>query len=308
MTIKNKDTRRRKDQKKKPSQVLSSDSFGMMLSRFGTDGILIANFRSGRVKFANPAICQELGYDEKELMGMPVGDIHPKGIFHPIFLKIKSLSGMSDFFEKDVPCKTKDGIAKVFNIHGTVDVVNGKKCIVVLYKARPRPKPIALKGKKLKAELEKQVIQRTEELSIQVANLTEVNTALKLMLDRRDKDRSLFEEKVVLNVKQLVAPYLKKIKQTGLNARQESFVGILEENLADIISPFSHTLTAEYLSFTRSEIRIANLIRQGKKNREIAVLFNISKRTVEAHRDHIRTKLKLKKQKINLRTHLMAIR
>lgn len=308
MAIRSNDKSRIKDQKEKPTHVLSSDNFGVMLSRFCTDGILIANFRSRRVKSANPAICRELGYDEKELMGMPLGDMHPKDIFNPISLKLKGLPEMSDLVEKDVPCLTKDGIVKVFDFHGTVNVVNGKKCIVALYKAIPRPKPTALKGKKLKAELEKQVAQRTRELSTQLENLTEVNTALKMILERRDKDRSIFEEKVVLNVKQLVAPYLKKLKQTGLNARQEAFVAILKENLADIISPFSHTLTAEYINFTASEIRISNLIRQGKKNREIAVLFDISKRTVEAHRDHIRTKLKLKKQKINLRTHLMAIR
>ncbi len=307
MVIKSKPAHKVRRRKKKSESPVAG-KFELGMAPFCTDGVLIANLRSRRVKYANPAIGQLLDYEKSEFSGMPMGNLHPEGIFDPMVLKLKGLPEGAHLSEEKVSCVTKAGVVKSFDVYASVQVVEGKRCIVALYRPIPPPKPNPLKGKKLKDELEKQVAERTQAFATDIENLKELNAALKMMLERRDKDRTVFEEKVVLNVKQLVTPYLKRLKQTGLDIRQQAFVAILEDNLADIISPFTHTLSAEYISFTASEIRIANLIRQGKKNREIAELFGISKRTVEAHRDHIRTKLKLKKQKINLRTHLMAIR
>lgn len=307
MVVKSKPASRIRRRKKK-SEPPFAGNLELMMAPFCTDGVLIANLRSRRVKYANPAIGELLDYDESEFPGMPMGKLHPAGVFNPMVLKLKGLPEGTVLSEEKIPCLTKEDDVKPFDVHASIQVVDGKKCMVALYRPIPPPKPNPIKGKKLKTELERQVNERTQTLSTEVENLTELNNALKMMLDRRDKDRTVFEQKVVLNVKQLVTPYLTRLKKSGLDIRQKAFVTILEDNLADIISPFSHTLSAEYISFTASEIRIANLIRQGKKNWEIAELFGISKRTVEAHRDHIRTKLKLKKQKINLRTHLMAIR
>lgn len=307
MAIKSKPASGIRGRKKKPDTPFAGN-LELMMAPFCTDGVLIANLRSRRVKYANPAIGRLLDYEESEFSGMPMENLHPEGLFGPMVLKLKDLPEATHLSEKEVPCLTKEGAVKPFDVHASVHVIDGRKCMVALYRPIPPAKPNPLKGKKLKDELERQVVERTQALATESDNLKELNAALKMMLERRDKDRTEFEDKVVLNVKQLVTPYLKRLKRTGLDIRQKAFVAILEDNLSDIISPFSHTLSAEYISFTASEIRIANLIRQGKKNREIAELFDISKRTVEAHRDHIRTKLKLKKQKINLRTHLMAIR
>ena len=104
-----------------------------------------------------------------------------------------------------------------------------------------------------------------------------------------------------------MVPYVKKLKKTGLDERQKVLVGILESNLKDIISPFSRRLSSKYLNLTPKELQIANLIKQGKHTREIAKIFNLSKRTIESHRDHIRRKLGIKNKKANLRTHLLSL-
>jgi DNA-binding CsgD family transcriptional regulator len=54
------------------------------------------------------------------------------------------------------------------------------------------------------------------------------------------------------------------------------------------------------------EIRVANLIREGKTNKEIANLLLIAKNTVLFHRHNIRKKLNLTKTAINLRSHLLS--
>ncbi len=60
--------------------------------------------------------------------------------------------------------------------------------------------------------------------------------------------------------------------------------------------------------FSSRELEIANLIKEGKSNKEIAQILNLSVRTVEAHRYNMRDKVGLKnKRKKNLRNQLFFI-
>lgn len=147
---------------------------------------------------------------------------------------------------------------------------------------------------------------REKELEEQTQNLEEINTALKVLLKKRDEDKIQLEEKVLLNVKELVVEYLVKLKESGLNANQSTYVQILESNLNDIVSPFLLRVSNKYRNFTPMEMRVADLVRQGKTSKEIAGLLNLSPRTIEFHRDNIRKKMGLKNEKINLRTHLLT--
>jgi DNA-binding CsgD family transcriptional regulator len=61
----------------------------------------------------------------------------------------------------------------------------------------------------------------------------------------------------------------------------------------------------KYFNLTPMEIRVANLVKEGKTNKEIEELLCLSKNTILFHRYNIRDKLGLKNKKINLRTHLL---
>ncbi|MDM8550986.1 response regulator [Desulfobacterales bacterium HSG2] len=169
-------------------------------------------------------------------------------------------------------------------------------------------------NKRLKQEVgehkrtEEALLEREWELEIKTKNLEETNAALKILLRKREEDKAELEEKVLANVKELVMPYLEKLKRSGLNARQKNFMGIMESNLDDIVSPFVHGLSDRYLMLTPSEIRVANLVKQGKNTKEIAELVSLSPRTIESYRDSIREKLGIKNKKINLRTYLFSFK
>ena len=149
--------------------------------------------------------------------------------------------------------------------------------------------------------------QREAELENKTHRLEEVNAALRVLLEKRDGDRRELEEKVLFNVKELVAPYLEKLRKTKLALKQLTYLGILESNLNDIISPFSRTLSSKLVNLTPTEIRVANLVKAGKTSQEIAEVMCISSRTVESHRDTIRKKLDLRNRKANLRSQLLSI-
>ena len=107
-----------------------------------------------------------------------------------------------------------------------------------------------------------QAIKESEDkLRIMTDNLEEANIVLKVLAKRRDEDKIVLEEKILLNIKQLVIPFLEKLKISRLDEKQNTYVNILELNLNDIISPFSQRLSSKFLNFIPSEIQVANLLR-----------------------------------------------
>ncbi len=160
--------------------------------------------------------------------------------------------------------------------------------------------------KKAREELEQRVRERTQELEMKRSDLEEVNTALKVLLKRREEDKSELEEKVLFSVRELIAPHLEKLKVTNLNHSQKILLDIIESNLNDIVSPFAQGVSAKFSKLTPTEIQVANLVKQGKITKEIAELMNVSTKTIDRHRDNIRRKFGISNRKINLRSYLLS--
>jgi PAS domain S-box-containing protein len=154
---------------------------------------------------------------------------------------------------------------------------------------------------------EEELKTREKELFIKSRNLEEVNTALKVLLKRRQEDSKEFEKRVLLNVKKLIDPYIKKLQKSGLNPDQVIYTDILENNISEITSSFSSNLSAKYMNFTTQEIQVANYIKEGKTSKDMAKLLKITERTVNFHRENIRNKLGLKNKKTNIRSCLLSI-
>jgi PAS domain S-box-containing protein len=150
--------------------------------------------------------------------------------------------------------------------------------------------------------------EREKELQIEARNLEEANVALKILLKRRDEDKAEMEDKVLLNIKGLVTPYLEKLKVSGLDKSQKDYLTILESSLNQVISPFLYRLSSNFANFTPTEIQVSNLLKQGKTNKEIGELLNSSSRTIAFHRDNIRKKLGLKNKKTNLKSYLFSLK
>jgi PAS domain S-box-containing protein len=150
------------------------------------------------------------------------------------------------------------------------------------------------------------LMEREKTLEAKTRSLEETNTALKVLLERREKDKSNLGNTVLNNMKELVYPFLTKLHHSSLNATQKAYLEVVETNLKQVVSPFSQSLSVKYADLTPTEIRVANLVKDGKSTKEIADLLGSSKRTVDFHRRRLREKLAIRNEKVNLRAYLLS--
>lgn len=149
-------------------------------------------------------------------------------------------------------------------------------------------------------ELEKRVKERTLELE-------ESNIALKVLLKQREKDQNEFGNNILSNMKHLIFPYIEKLQKNRAMSEELVYLNIIKSNLQEIVSPFSSRLSYQYLDFTPKEILIANLIKDGKQDKDITEVLNISLETVKSHRQNIRKKLGIYGKRTNMRTKLLSL-
>ena len=157
------------------------------------------------------------------------------------------------------------------------------------------------------SNLEEIVENRTQELEIKTMKLSESNTALKVLLKTRENDKNILEEQIISNLKKMVFPHIRTLRNSVQKETEKTTIRILESNLKHITSAFSLALSSEGYGLTSSEMVIADLIRNGKSTKEIAEMNNISTKTVEVHRHKIRRKLGITKKKINLQIYLRRL-
>jgi DNA-binding CsgD family transcriptional regulator len=155
---------------------------------------------------------------------------------------------------------------------------------------------------------EQELTKREAELRRKSRQLSEMNTALRVLLRQREEDTRELEERIVSNVNELVLPYVHKLKGMHLNEAQMSYVEIVETHLNDIVAPFLRQIVSDYPHMTAKELQVATLVREGKTNKDIASIMNVSVNAIEIHRYNLRRKLGLQNKKVNLRSYLLSLK
>ncbi|MEW6326140.1 MAG: PAS domain-containing protein [Thermodesulfobacteriota bacterium] len=175
----------------------------------------------------------------------------------------------------------------------------------------PEGRPVEIVGYWIditrRKQAEEELRKSEETLKMQANHLKEVNVALRVLLKQREEDKKELEEKILLNVKTLIMPYIEELRKRRLDNDQMTYIGVLESNIRDIISPFVTKLSSRFLNLTATEIRVASLIRDGKTTKEIGELLHLSHNTIITHRYNLRTKLNLRNVKVNLRSYLQTL-
>lgn len=250
---------------------------------------------NGNVLLINAVGAKNLGGTVDEFIGKSVYEIFPR---------------VADIHMKRIRQAMEQGQEKKFE--DAVELAQGKKWFLTSIQpvkdSRGKTKAVQMISmditdrKRAEHELEK----NKKELEQKAVELEEINTALRVLLKKREEDKSELEQKVLFSVKDLILPYLEKIKMSIKDQRHISYLDIIESNLNNITSPFTSSKSSEFLKFTPTQIHVANLVKQGKSTKEIAEILNLSTDTISTHRDSIRRKLGITHKKINLRSYLLS--
>lgn len=176
--------------------------------------------------------------------------------------------------------------------------------------AEDRVIQIAVYGKDITPEVKSfEALEKNKrELENKTSLLEEANIALKIMLQKSTEHREEIEKEVFATLNKRVVPVISKIKKSESMSEIRAYTDILESNLKAIGSPFSRKISFEYIALSPKEIKVANLIRDGRNTREIAEELNLKRGTIEFYRNSIREKLGIRNKKIRLKTHLVTLR
>ena len=90
--------------------------------------------------------------------------------------------------------------------------------------------------------LEQSLYQREKELEEKAGQLEEINTALRVLLKNREADWKKLENDIQSNLKQLVLPYLDRVKKGRLDQNQKAYLELIESSLEKILIPFYYEI------------------------------------------------------------------
>ncbi len=265
----------------------------------------------GRLLTANPALASTLGYFSAEELMAGVGDTALQAVVIPTRRQAlpESTPGPNGWFHLEGQYLRKDGSNLTAEVRGyAARDVDGRLLWVEGFVVDvTRSKELEEGLRQSRDDLERLVEERTGQLNLKTAHLEEANAALKALLRQRDEDREKFEESILSNVKNLVFPYIERLRRSRLSTDQTVSLELLESHVGRITSPFVRRLSQPFLALTPTEIQVADLIRAGKSSKEIAGILNLSESTILFHRNNLRSKLGLKGKKTNLRTYLQSL-
>jgi PAS domain S-box-containing protein len=322
------------ERKRTEATLKESEQRYRLLLESSPDPIVLYNIQ-GKATYVNPAFEQTFGFSSKELLGKQI-EFVPQENWPETKVAIENMLSGKKIQLFETQRMTKDGRVLDVQLSSTLyydrndkpagnivtlrDISAQKKAERELRKYHDHLEELVgertAELAKINAQYEQEIEERKRaeaalrkrevELKAQSHHLEEVNTALKVLLKQREDDKKELSENVLANVKELISPYLERLKKSRLNTNQKMLINILDSNLSNMISPFISKLSSKFINLTPMEIRVANLVKEGQTNKEIAEILCLSKNTIMFHRYNIRRKLGLKNKKINLRSHLLA--
>jgi PAS domain S-box-containing protein len=213
------------------------------------------------------------------------------------------LDGKTDFYESEHRFWHKAGHYVWIEARGMVTIRDEKGRPLRMsgsYLDITRRKTLEIEIATTRSELERLVQERTTELN-------ETNIALKVLLNKKEAEKTGFENSIVMNIRGRLHPHINKLRNSGLERDQLAVLEMLEKDVQEIMSPFLNKIKMDYPTLTPREIQIVERIRNGKKSNDIANEFHISVRTVDLFRHKIRKKLNINGRKVKLESIISCI-
>jgi PAS domain S-box-containing protein len=292
-----------------------------------SDAILLANEKGNLIE-ANRTAEEFFGYSKEELLQMNYTQLHPMIELDRTIAAFKSIVTHGCGFLRNGVILRRDSTVVPVDITATAIKYNDREVIQASFRdisehkyteraldklVRERTVELSEKNKQLVEEIkqrkraETSLKKQAKEIQLHSGKLQELNSTLKVLLKQRDEDRVDLEQKVMSNIKHLLFPHLDRLKKCKFDPKSRMHLDILESNLHNITSSFSHKLSSNHNNLTPTEIKVANLVKEGKTTKDIAEFLGSSPSSITIHRFHIRRKLGLIGKETNLQSYLASL-
>jgi PAS domain S-box-containing protein len=164
------------------------------------NGFFIADTR-GNIKETNLAASRITGYSAEELLSMNLKDIDGC-VLREIGNKKKraNRSKLNERFERK--CRKKNGEFIDIEVSQNFLEIDNQRIFFYFFSDISERK-----------NSETQLRERERELEVQSQNLEEANVALRVLLKRIETDKKSLEEDVLFNIKDMIFPYIEKLKK-----------------------------------------------------------------------------------------------
>ncbi|MHC4705867.1 MAG: PAS domain-containing sensor histidine kinase [Planctomycetota bacterium] len=153
------------NRKKAEEALRESEHRYKALFEGAAEGILVADTRTKRFLYANPAICRMLGYTTEELTQMSIENVHPADSLEHVLAEFEAQVKGEKTLAPGLPCLRKDGAIMYADINTAKISIGGRECNVGFFTDITERRKAELALQKAHDELEIRVKQRTADLA-----------------------------------------------------------------------------------------------------------------------------------------------
>ena len=129
-------------------------------------------------------------------------------------------------------------------------------------------------------------VKLEEKVREQAIQIDRISTTLDVLLERRDREKAEIYAMIATNIKKKVLPYIERMTNESLSERCNTYLNIIKSNLEQIVSLRTNIKSLSAHDLTPTEMHIIELVKQGKRSKEIADLLNVSVATISFHRNN----------------------
>jgi PAS domain S-box-containing protein len=256
------------------------------------EGICCFDAMTKEVMLANEEFCRITGYTKNELSSLHARDIYREKSVSDLIDEIKE--GRSEKSQSgEIEIIRKDRSILVCQAYGISVVARDHKLWVGFFRD-------VSKEKTAKHELDECRLT----IENQKTMVEQKNSALSELAEHIERSKKKIETDMIKNIEAFITPIIKKIRVKGVSKKQ---VDLLQNYLNELTTSFGSKITNVDARLSLRETEICGMIKNGLSSKEISDMLHISHKTVNKHRNNIRTKLGIANKKINLATYLQKL-